>query len=284
MGHERTRRLRLYPVNGKIESIDIDKVLIFFDEPGRASSQIVCTKNIPEICYDISFVSSTRNHENVQIDKKTTIVWELLSPEEFPTVLGNITEADELNDGAYEPAIFMFDKIVIKGSLEKLKTFHKEIFPNWNLNFSNDKIIQDQLSTILLVNGCYTYCNQNEIGDSRIKKRINREEDNFRLNFKLQHEFHLFEEFLPKNIGLDSFEEFIHLTSEYSTENIYGGISVIEFYFKNRLLKTLEWKEMQDLETKEITGRWAHYSADWWDNCINVKYQDFVTEFKRKNK
>jgi hypothetical protein len=284
MGHERTRRLRLYPVNGEIESIDIDKVLIFFDEPGRASSQIVCTKNNAEICYDISFVSSTRNHENVQIDKQTTIVWELLSPEEFPTVLGNITEADELNNGVYEPAIFMFNKVIIKGNHEKLKTFNEEIFPNWNLNFSKEKIIQDHLSTTLLLNVCYTYCNQNEIGDRRLQERINREEDNYRLNFKLQHEFHLFEEFLPKKIGLDSFEEFIHLTSVHNTENIYEGISAIEFYFKNRLLKTLEWREQQDLETKETTGRWSHFSADWWDNCVNENYQNFVAEIKRKNK
>lgn len=282
MGWDTTRRLKIFPKNGNLESIDIESILQGINSTVRSmSEQIIFSTNLNEVCYEVSWNSSKLSGE-INFNEETTIIWDLASFENGPTLIGKATNQhfDSVN---YETAIFTFDEIRIIGNSEKLETFFTTYIPNWKYLVKHNQFIIDGDNSTLYQNGYYTAGNRFELGDkkrrNKLKERINREFNNTKLNYTLNHTFQIFEEVFQTNFKL---LDLIKFTQENEYSNPYSDFKRIEIYFKNRIIKQLEWYQWENIHTNRNGELWKSKSADYWDNCVNINYIEFINKLKEK--
>jgi hypothetical protein len=287
MGWDSTRRLKLFPINGDINSINIEEVLKKIDESSRSlSSQIVCSINHQDCCIDISFNSSKLSGD-VDVNTSTTVLWDLLSFEESPTLIGEVSHQKEVDSINYETAVFAFDQIFIKGNQSSLVSFYDKYFPKWKYYASKEKFIQSDEHSILKIKGFYTACNQTDIGDEarrlKLNERINKQTNNHELGYQLYETNRIIEELIPDEHCPFLIQKFINLTRKFQYENKFEGIDSIEFYYKSRKIKVIEWLEWEDKGTGRKGALWNHWSADSWNNCVNPSYLEFKQKRKADN-
>ena len=284
MSYEVTRRLRLYPVNGKIESIEIESFIETILKTVRTlNRQVVCSLNTKQSFYDVSFNSKVGTGE-ININPETTIIWDLMSYEEHPTCIANISNEKEFDGRFYDEAIFSFDTIVVTGINTQHQEFYNKYFPNWRKYKEENRIKENINETTIDCLGYYTACNQREIGNYNrrivLNEPIYKTNNNNQLKFQLELTNNIFEEIKTINPS----EYLMFNLSEFTWHNIYineyQGLKKIEFLFKGRKVKSIEWTNWKHTKTGKSMGSWEHRSADWWDNCVNATYAKFEVERK----
>jgi hypothetical protein len=282
MGWDTTRRLKLFPKNGILESIDIESILESINSTVRSmSEQIIFSANTNEGCYEVSWNSSKLSGE-FDINTETTIAWDLASFEEGPTLIGRVTSKD-FDSVRYEPALFAFDAIRIIGDSKKLETFYDTYLPKWKYLAKHNQFFIENNNSTIIVNGYYTAGNQFELGDKnrriKLKETINRESNNSNLHYDLGEIYQIFEEVFETNFRINDFVKF---TQENEYSNPYAGFDKLEFYFKNRIVKILEWYQWENNLTNQKGQLWRSKTADYWDNCVNINYREFMQTIKEK--
>jgi hypothetical protein len=281
MGWETTRRLKVFPENGKLDSVEIENILSDIDATARSmTSQIVYTLNEEENCHEISWNSSKLTGK-FEIDFSSSIVWDLMSFENGPTLIGRITK-NEFDNFIYEIALFAFDEIRIIGELGNLESFLNKYIPSWKILKQNNQIKIDEEKTILKTKGYYTANNQIEIGDkrrrSKLKERINKQPNNTTLNLELKEIYQIAEETISPRFNI---KELIKFTQENEYSNSYKGFEKLELYFNKRIVKSLEWYQWENEFTSQSGKLWRSHTADYWDNIVNLDYLKFLNKMEK---
>lgn len=283
MGWETTRRLKLFPKNRILESIDVESILADINATvASMSDQIVFSTNEQEGCYEISW-NSSKLSGNFNINSITTHAWDLMSFEDGPTLVGRIN-GNEFDHSNYEPALFAFDEIRIIGNFEQLENFYDTYLPTWKTLVDNNQIEIEANKSTIKCNGSYTAGNQFDIGDKKrrkkLKETINRAPNNSTLHYTLNETDQIFEEVIGTMFKLN---EFVKRTQENEHVNPFPNLEKIEFYYRNRIVKSLEWFQWENKFINKSGGLWKNKSADYWDNCVNIKYREFLQHNEKSN-
>lgn len=277
MGWNTTRNLRFYSKNNDIGSINIESIIEEISNTARSlCSEIVYSKNDHENCYDLKFNSSKLSGRLI-FNRATTEVWDLLSFEDGPTQIGNITEMTGFDNSYYETALFTFDEIILKGEQKQLESICKEFFPEKKHVNPHIKKIDSDTEFSLKLTGLYKANNQHDTGNNKRRQKTKKtsslvSDSEFQGYFTVDN---LFEEIIRVESDLSKLREFLQYLEEFENENPFEGLERISFRYKGQNVKEVQWIEWENQYTDRKRTYWNYCSGDGFRNCINPKWSEF---------